>query len=62
MKSLGIDVDHKVDLSMSGKETLQFVNNATKLGVKYSMIITDIQMPEMSGIEMTKILRQFFNN
>ena len=57
MKSIGIDVDNKVDLSMSGKETLQFLRNAAKLGLRYSIIITDIQMPGMSGIEMTKKAR-----
>ena len=42
MKTLGIDVENKVDLSMSAEETLELIKHASNLGIRYKLIITDI--------------------
>ena len=45
---------------MSGAEALVYMESAKVLGLSYSLILTDIQMPEMTGIEFTSKARQFF--
>ncbi|WEK18035.1 MAG: ATP-binding protein [Candidatus Pedobacter colombiensis] len=40
------------DTATSAAEALQFIDKN-----KYDMVLTDIQMPEMDGIELTKIIR-----
>jgi CheY-like chemotaxis protein len=41
-----------IDIAINGKEALD------KFGTsKYDIILMDVQMPEMSGFEATKILR-----
>ena len=57
LMTLGIDVVQKVDLTMSPSEGLKYLECATNLGLSYSLILTDIQMPELDGIEFTKRVR-----
>ena len=57
LQSIGIDINTKVDLCMSGAEALVYIESAKALGLSYRLILTDIQMPEMSGIEFTSKAR-----
>lgn len=58
MQCIGIDVANKVDFGMSGEEALQIIECAKQLGLRYQLVITDIQMPGINGIELTKKIRQ----
>ncbi len=46
-----------VELASSGKEALQFLNNGNTCDV----ILMDVQMPEMTGYELTKNIRSLHN-
>ena len=57
LQAIGVDTKAKVDLCISASEALQHLKAAKTLGITYSLILTDIQMPGMSGIEFTKQAR-----
>lgn len=44
---------YEVVLSSNGKEALNYLN-----GTEYNLIITDLYMPEMNGIELIKEIRK----
>jgi len=44
---------YEVTLSSNGKEALNYLN-----GTEYNLIITDLYMPEMNGIELIKEIRK----
>ena len=46
---------HEVITAGSGKEALEILKNAT-----FSIMITDIKMPEMDGFELMKAVRNQF--
>jgi CheY-like chemotaxis protein len=46
---------YKFDLASNGMEALEF---AKKNNGKYDLCLMDVEMPEMSGIEATKLIRQ----
>ena len=48
LKNLG----YQVDIAQNGKEALALYNNC-----QYAAILTDISMPEMSGIEVSSAIR-----
>ena len=58
-----IDFFHEVDLAKDGKEGimkyLQYYHNTKKY---YDIIITDIQMPKMNGITMSKLIREKYSD
>ena len=49
-----LDFDHQVDMAMSGEEALKAITAAHELGLSYKLILTDLSMPGMSGIETAK--------
>lgn len=53
LKSMGLNVE----IVSNGKEAVKAVKNR-----KYSVILMDIQMPEMGGYEATKIIREELKN
>jgi CheY-like chemotaxis protein len=52
MKSLGF----QYDIASNGKEAVEFAHNNNG---KYDCCLMDVEMPEMNGIEATKIIRKF---
>ena len=49
-------------MCMTGNEALELIHLFEKHGIRHSLIITDIQMPVMNGIELTKNIRNFYKN
>ncbi|TVS02201.1 MAG: PAS domain S-box protein [Phycisphaerales bacterium] len=46
-----------VDIAENGREALQKFREAVASGKPYDVVLTDIQMPEMDGLELTRALR-----
>ena len=60
LKCIGIDVAKRVDTAMSGVDALEIVKSAQVLDVRHTLIITDIQMPMMDGIQFTRGAREYY--
>lgn len=60
LKCANINVEERVDLVMSGKEALELIQITETNGVRYSLILTDISMPQMNGIELTKEIKKIY--
>ncbi|MEG3637829.1 transporter substrate-binding domain-containing protein [Magnetococcus sp. PR-3] len=53
-RSFGLEVD----LAKDGREALQYVINAQEQSLPYDLVLTDWQMPELSGIALVKQMHQ----
>ena len=60
--TLGFDVDCLLDLCISAKESIQKVKYAHSQGIIHNLILTDLQMPELNGIELTRNFRTIYRN
>lgn len=45
------------DIAVNGREAIEAFNNAVKSNSPYQLILLDIAMPEINGLEFLKILR-----
>lgn len=46
---------------MSGQDALDLVKLAETNGIRYCLILTDISMPQMNGIELTQLIRKYYS-
>jgi len=44
--------------AFNGKQCIEMLENSMKTNVKYHLILTDIQMPIMDGLEMSKEIKR----
>jgi DNA-binding response OmpR family regulator len=49
---------HKVTWAQDGKEALARILEANKSGDRFDLLLTDVRMPRMSGIELVRELRR----
>jgi len=54
LKRAGADVD----IASNGLLAIELLEKAATQGFRYSLLLTDIQMPEMDGYALTRYLRQ----
>lgn len=55
---LGINVKNHVDFCINGQEAVDKLIESYGMGLKYSLIFTDFQMPVMDGIKATYKMRK----
>ena len=53
IKDILEDYGYKVTVASNGQEGLEYFNN----GNNFKLVITDIMMPKMDGIELTRYIR-----
>ena len=58
---IGVDVDHRVDFFNSGEQAVTQLKKAHQVGSHYSIIFTDFNMPKLTGIQATSMIRQFIS-
>ncbi|MDI4237800.1 response regulator [Bradyrhizobium sp. Arg237L] len=58
MRSLLTRLGHKVVITTNGEEALQSWLSAKSTGAPYDLVLMDVQMPQLNGIETTKRIRQ----
>ena len=58
----GIDCDKQVDFCISGREAVAQLKKATRNGFSYRLVLTDFNMPELNGIQATKLMRDYLYN
>jgi len=58
----GIECDKQVDFCISGREAISQLKKATRVGLKYRLVLTDFNMPELDGIQATKQMRDYLEN
>ncbi|WP_027581375.1 PAS domain-containing hybrid sensor histidine kinase/response regulator [Bradyrhizobium sp. Ai1a-2] len=58
MRSLLTRLGHQVVITTNGEEALQSWLSAKSTGAPYDLVLMDVQMPQLNGIETTKRIRQ----
>ena len=58
MRSLLTRLGHQVVITSNGEEALQSWLSAKSTGAPYDLVLMDVQMPQLNGIETTKRIRQ----
>ena len=51
----------KTDVCVSAAQALERLRSAREAGAPYDLMLTDLRMPDMDGIELTRRLREFDN-
>ncbi len=58
----GLNLEFQVDFCISGQQAFDLVKEMYTTGQKYRLILTDFNMPEVNGIQATKMIRDFLQN
>ncbi|RZN33062.1 response regulator [Bradyrhizobium sp. Leo121] len=58
MRSLLTRLGHQVVMTTNGEDALQSWSSAKSTGAPYDLVLMDVQMPQLNGIETTKRIRQ----
>jgi two-component system sensor histidine kinase/response regulator len=58
----GFDSINRIDQLINGREALELVQTSFTHGVTFKLILTDFSMPEMDGLESTRLIRQFYSD
>lgn len=58
MEAMASDLGITLDCAMDGKEAVAMAEHAALNGVPYALVLMDMQMPVMDGIEATRVLRE----
>ena len=53
IQKTGIIIEYQVDFVISGEEALSTLKKATEMNSSYKIIFTDVNMPQMDGVEAT---------
>ena len=56
-----MDVEHRVDICMSGYDAIKIIEDSFTTGTTYKIIFTDFSMPKISGISTTKKIREILH-
>lgn len=54
---LRMDGHEKIDLAENGSEALEKIMAMERAGESYSLVVTDLEMPVMNGVELIKSIR-----
>ncbi|MGY3133033.1 CheY-like chemotaxis protein [Bradyrhizobium sp. USDA 4501] len=57
MRSLLTRLGHNVVITTNGEQAMESWLSATSAGTPYDLVLMDIQMPRLNGIETTKQIR-----
>ena len=57
LEKAGFDVEHKLDVCISGEEMLSLVTHSFQNDIHFRLIFTDYSMPGMNGVEATEHIR-----
>ena len=58
LKQILLKRNHSIEISKNGKEALKMFIQEQRTGRPFNLVITDLGMPEMDGISLSKILKK----